>query len=242
MRGATDTVIAEVVDPLPGIAGTLKVAAVDGRAEFKDISVTGEGPFQLRFKAKGLREVVTHRLNVTTIYPTLKLVSGAVNGQRIDPGHRSVFVNAGEKISGNVMLEYSSYWPSASVILGAAATWGDRTKNFVDLNPLFTPAEHQPRRARFDFTAPDTSGTYHIVFAFDAEGNVEDFISGTNWRLPQPIWNDGNDIVDWTPAQLAHANTMGWTLSRFVKIEDSTGKPVVLAHPIASTVIDVVVR
>lgn len=140
------------------------------------------------------------------------------------------------------MLEYSSYWGSASVILGAAALWGDRKTNFLDLAPLFTPAEDQPRRTRIRFTAPETPGIYHIVIAFDAEGSVEDFMSGTNWRLPEPIWNDGNDIADWTPEQLAQAKAHGWADSRFVQIDNATGKPRVDPHPVAATVLDVVVR
>jgi DNA-binding SARP family transcriptional activator len=242
INGATDTVTVDVVDSFPGIEGTLKVAAIDGRAEFKDISVTGEGSFQLRFRAKGLQEVVARRINITGTMPTLRLTSGVVNGQQLDATHRAVTVRSGETIYGNLLLEYSSYWPSASVILGAAALWGDRTRNFVDLAPLFTPSEHQPRRTQIRFRAPEIAGTYHIVFAFDAEGNVEDFMSGTNWRLPAPIWNDGNDIADWTPAQLAQANKLGWAMSRFIKIDDATGKTVSLPHPVAATVIDVIVK
>ena len=80
--------------------------------------------------------------------------------------------------------------------------------------------------------------TIKKVFALDAEGNVEDFISGTNWRLPAPIWNDGSD----DSCTARSCQQMGWTMSRFVKIDDATGKPVVLPHQVAATVIDVVVR
>jgi hypothetical protein len=242
VRGAADTIYVDTVSSVTGISGTLKVVAVDGRAEFKDINVTGEGEFQLRFHARGLKDVLTQRLNVTGTMPTLRLISGVVNSQTIDPNHRSVTVKPGEEISGNLMLEYSSYWPSSSVILGATALWGDRTKNFVDLNSLFTPTERQPRRANIKFKAPMVPGHYYIVLAFDAEGNVEDFMSGTNWRLPGPIWNDGNDIADWSPEQMAQANALGWTMTRFIKIDDATGKPVTLPHPIAATVIDITVR
>ena len=145
-------------------------------------------------------------------------------------------------MSGSVMLEYSSYWGSASVILGATATWGDRRTNFVDLAPLFTPAQNQPRRAQFRFTAPQTNGIYHIVFAFDAEGNVEDFMSGTNWRMPEPIWDDGNDIFDWSDEQLAQANSRGYADSWFIQINNETGDPMKSAHPVAATVIDVIVK
>ncbi len=80
------------------------------------------------------------------------------------------------------------------------------------------------------------------MFAFDAEGNVEDFVSGTNWRFPGPIWNDGNDIADWTPAQLAQANTRGLVDSWYVQIDNDTGKPRADPHPVPATVIDVVVK
>jgi hypothetical protein len=241
--GASDTVTISVIESRPGIVGTLQVPSVDGRAEFKDVYVDGEGPISLRFTAKGMKEAVASRINVVDgNNPSLRLISGVINGQRVSPEKRVFTVKPGEVISGNLMLEYSSYWGSASVILGAAALWGDRKTNFLDLAPLFTPAEHQPRRTRIRFTAPETPGIYHIVLAFDAEGSVEDFISGTNWRLPEPIWNDGNDIADWTPEQLAQAKAHGWADSRFVQIDNATGKPRVDPHPVAATVLDVVVR
>jgi hypothetical protein len=242
VQHAGDTVTVETVETKPGIAGTLSAPAVDGRAVFNDVTVTGEGAFQLRFKSKKLKPALSHRINVTGTNPTLRLLSGVVNGQRIDAKHRTVTVNRGGRISGDLMLQYSSYWGSASVILGAIATWGDRRKNFLDLAPLFTPAENQPRRAHIQFSAPETGGIYHIVVAFDAEGGVEDFISGTNWRLPEPIWNDGNDIADWSPAQLAQANSQGWAMSKFVQIDNANGKPRTDPHPVAATVIDIVVR
>ena len=242
LQRAVDTIAVETVEAKPGLIGTLAIAAVGGRAVFNDLSVDGEGPVQLRFKVKGLKPALSHRFNVTGTNPTLRLISGVVNGQRIDASHRTITVNRGETISGDLLLHYTSYWGSASVILGATATWGDRKKNFVDLAPLFTPAENQPRRAHITFTAPETPGIYHIVVAFDAEGNVEDFMSGTNWRMPEPIWNDGNDIVDWTPEQLTQAKARGWVQSKFVQIDNATGKPRTDPHPVAATVLDVIVR
>jgi hypothetical protein len=242
VSGTADTVTVSAIEREPGITGTLKVAAVEGRADFKDVYVAGEGPVTLRFTSPRLKEAVARTINVTGSNPSLRFVSGLINGQQLTPSQRRVSVRPGEEISGNVMLNYSSYWGSASVILGAAALWGDRRTNFLDLAPLFTPAEGQPRRAAIRFKAPETPGTYHIVFAFDAEGNVEDFMSGTNWRLPGPIWNDGNDIADWTAEQLAHANRLGWVQSSFIRIDDKTGKPRRDPHPVAATVIDVIVK
>ena len=239
----SDTVFVEVIEDTPGISGTIAVAAREGRAEFNDLYVTGAGPVTLRFRAKGLGEAVASTINDSSKNkPTLRLLQARINGQDLSPAKRTVVVRPGAEIAGNVLLEYSSYWGSASVILGATPLWGDRRKNFLDLAPLFTPAERQPRRASIRFTAPETPGIYHIVLAFDAEGNVEDFMSGTNWRLPEPIWDDGNDIADWTPAQLEQARQQGWVQSTFVQIDNDTGKLRIDPHPVPATVIDVVVR
>ncbi len=240
--GAADTVTVSTLDPKPRLVGTLRVAAVDGRAHFKDVYIEGEGAVRLRFTSGRLKPADARPINVSGSRPSLRLLSGVINGQPVSPSKRSFTVTPGELISGDLILEYSSYWGSASVILGAAALWGDRTTNFLDLAPLFTPAERQPRRTSIRFRAPETPGTYFIVFAFDAEGSVEDFMSGTNWRLPRPIWNDGNDIADWTPAQLAQANAMGSADSRFVQIDNVTGKPRTDPHPVPATVIEVFVR
>lgn len=35
--------------------------------------------------------------------------------------------------------------------------------------------------------------------------------SGTNWLVGAPRWFDGNDIIDWTAAQIAQANREGHT-------------------------------
>ena len=242
ITGSSDTVIVSTVEATPGIHGTLSIAAKEGRAEFNDISVTGEGPVTLRFTAAGLKPAVTRTINIGDSKPVLRFVSGVINGQTITPEKRAFVVAPGADITGDVRLEYSSYWGSASVILGAVAMWGERRTNFLDLAPLFTPAENQPRRASIRFKAPETPGIYHIVFAFDAEGNVEDFVSGTNWRLLGPIWNDGNDIADWTPEQLKQANRLGWAQSAFVQIDNATGKPRRDPHPVPATVIDVIVK
>lgn len=244
VRGATNSVTVDAVGGKPGLEGTLTVSAIDGRAEFKDITLTGEGAASLRFRAAGLREVIANALNTHERHSTLRLVSAVINRQSLSARQHRIVVGRGEEIAGTLRLEYSSYWASASVILGATPTWGDRRTSFVGLAPLFTPAVNQPRGANIRFKAPETAGIYHIIVAFDAEGGVEDFMSGTNWRIPKPIWNDGNDIVDWTPAQLAQANALGWVQTKFVKVDDTacSYRHLTQAHEVPATVIDVVVR
>ncbi|HUR00755.1 MAG TPA: AAA family ATPase [Gemmatimonadaceae bacterium] len=248
VRGASDTVSVDVIGGGTALLGTRSVAARDGRAVFSDISLGKSPPLTsthgtvLRFKSRGLTSVQSSEFNVPNGHSTLRLVAAVINGQVLSPSHRQLVVKRGEQIEGTVKLEYSSFWASASVILGVTATWGDRARNFIDLAPLTTPVVNQPRRAAITFKAPDKPGTYHIVFAFDAEGNVEDFISGTNWKLPEPVWNDGNDIADWSATQLAHANEAGWAATRIYRIDDVSNKAGFFPHSVASTAIDVVVK
>lgn len=243
-----DTVTAEIVSGNETLGGTQSVVATNGRAVFSDLYLGRERTQAsargtvLTFKARGLRTAISREFNLPNGHSTLSLVSGILAGQALGPNKRIVRVSPGEIISGTLHLQYSSLWASASVILGATPTWGDRKKDFVDLAPLTTPVVNQPRRANVSFRAPDTPGLYHIVVAFDAEGNVEDFMSGTNWKLPEPVWNDGNDIADWSASQFAQANRFGWVETRILKINDLNNKVEMLAHPIPATVIDVVVR
>ncbi len=248
LASSGDTVTVEIVTGNAALEGTKSVIATNGRAVFTDLYLSHERtPASTRgtvltFKARGLRTVTSREFNLPNEHSTLRLVSGILAGQTVGPNNRTIRVLPGGTISGTIHVQYSSLWASASVILGATPTWGDRRKDFVDLAPLTTPVFNQPRRANLSFRAPVKPGLYHIVVAFDAEGNVEDFMSGTNWKLPEPVWNDGNDIADWNSAQFAHANKFGWAGTRLLKINELNNKVEMLAHPVPATVIDVVVR
>lgn len=103
--------------------------------------------------------------------------------------------------------------------------------------PAYNPGGQPTAPGGHQLSRTDKPGHYYIVVAFDAEGNVEDFMSGTNWKMPVPIWNDGNDIVDWSSAQLAHANAFGWADTRILKINDLNNKVEMLPHSVPATVI-----
>jgi hypothetical protein len=69
-------------------------------------------------------------------------------------------------------------------------------------------------------TAPSVTGTYYIVFAFRAEKTEAQVASATNWAYSNnaAVWNDGNDIADFTSSQASTAQNTGrapvsWLLS-----------------------------
>jgi len=45
-------------------------------------------------------------------------------------------------------------------------------------------------------------GTYPLLVVFAAETELRFVASGTNWLLREPVWNDGNDLADFTPEQV----------------------------------------
>lgn len=243
VKGSHDSVTAQLVAGIGILQGTTTVAAKDGRAVFTDLSLTDEEHrAALRFTARGLQPIESGWVNDNKYPAILKLVDGRVNGQRITPSDRRIVVHPDEQITASLHLVYSSLWPTASVMLGATPTWGDRRRDLVDLAPLATPAVDQPRRTSFVMKGPSRPGLYHIILAFDAEGNVEDFMSGTNWTLKHPIWHDGNDIVDWTPAQIAEANSFGRVTTTLVRINSSTAKPSIEPHTVGATAIEILAR
>jgi hypothetical protein len=139
----------------------------------------------------------------------LRLVAADLNGQRLSPAQRVARVRAGDTIALAFDLVYTSPWPAANVVMGAAPSWGDPAKTFVRLTSLVTPARDFAVHTETRMPAPRTPGRYHIVVAFGAEENVRYLLSGTNWTLGRAIWNDGNDVAAWTAAQREEADRVG---------------------------------
>ena len=211
VEDATDSVTATIVNGDGTLSGTTTVAAVAGRAIFDDLRLAGSGAFVLRFTADRLKAVATTpiQLGNEARRSHLRLVRAELNGVTLSPADPSLRVATGDTISGQVEFRYSSLWGAAAVMLGAAPAWGDRTTNVSTLGPLMTPAANQVYSARLQFAAPRAPGVYHIIFAFQAEPTVDHIFSATNWVVGQPVWNDGNDIVDWSEEQIAAAKATG---------------------------------
>lgn len=219
VSSATDTVHVAVVGGRALLRGATAVAAVNGRATFSDLLAPRvEQPMAVRFWARGILPVQVRIDPDDDASSSLRLVSAMLNGQQLGPSARRLDVAAGDSITGTVQFRYTSAWGAASVMLGAVPTWGDRRTDFVTVGPLVTPARDLVRHASLAILAPRRPGCYHLIFAFQAEGNMEQIASGTNWSVGHPVWGDGNDVAGWSNEQLAEANRAGavrsWLLRR----------------------------
>jgi len=208
---ATDSVTAALMGDDGELGGTTTVEAVAGRAVFDNLSLAGTGNFVLRFTSDRLEDAFSDefRIGKEAELSRLRLVAAELNDVVLSPANPSLRVAPGGSIVGRAEFRYTSRWGAAAVMFGLVPTWGDRATNFVTVGPLVTPAENLTQTATIQLEAPGQPGVYHIIFVFQAEPSVEYIFSVTNWTMGRPIWNDGNDIIDWSREQIAVANVTG---------------------------------
>jgi hypothetical protein len=120
-----------------------------------------------------------------------------------------VRIAPGDSLRLDLILRYTSRWPAASVLLGGTTTWGDRERSHFTIKPLLTPVDSAFQHVSLALEGPSRPGRYAIILFFEAEDAIHFIASGTNWLARRPVWHDGNDVVDWTPAQLAEAKRVG---------------------------------
>jgi hypothetical protein len=150
-------------------------------------------------------------------FSTLFLDYGSVNGRNVyDNGpsnvKRDVPVTPGQKISGYVQLEYNNSWAAGTrVVIGITTSWGDNSQSFIDKGTLNSGTGYI--NIPFNFTAPSETGKHHIIIAYRAETTTAHVMSMTNWAAGSPVWNDGNDIADWSETQISEANNNGRVLA-----------------------------
>ncbi|MFN2317428.1 MAG: AAA family ATPase [Gemmatimonadales bacterium] len=235
------------------LEGTLSRPVEWGRAEFDDLVVGGGGAFQLEVHAAGLPPVQTGRIFAGAdgggAHPSLRILSGEVNGQRVDSSSRVIRVRAGAEIEGRLSFEAVTTARTAAILMGAVALWGDRTTNFMPMEALpphgvsaFT-TEIRDAHSRRRFRAPTTPGRYQILFLSDTETEMRYIASWTNWIVGQPAWFDGNDLHDLTAEQLALIASGGRVLrpKLFVMPGDSGGTRI-MDHMVAGAVLEVIVE
>jgi hypothetical protein len=142
-------------------------------------------------------------------YASVRIVAGTLNNQRVSWSQPSIQVEAGETITGLVTIRTSNtYTPGAVVPLGMHWSWDQRggAKQLISSD---IPSTSTTWVAPVNFVAPDVPGEYWIVFASNAEFNLDQVFSCTNWQVGQVIWNDGNDLFDLSPRALLESSQSG---------------------------------
>jgi hypothetical protein len=145
---------------------------------------------------------------------TMRLLSGTLAGQAVSPQSRVITVPAGTSIVGSFEVEINSTYGQTAVMVAAATpTWGDHASSVINLGNFGTPVSGLTRTVPINLIAPATPGTYYIIAAFRGEFTAAQVLSCTNWSYGgSAVWNDGNDVAQWSAATIQTASASGAVL------------------------------
>lgn len=154
----------------------------------------------------------------------LELVSGEMNGHPIDAANPIIVARPGEPLTGSVDLSISSGFTYAAMAAGMTPSWGSHEHSMIDLGGFETPISRLRRTVPINLRAPSSEGEYLIAFVFRGEFNAAQILSATNWTTPnhRPIWNDGDDVADWTSAMIWDAIRNGRVCAPYRERSSST--------------------
>jgi hypothetical protein len=124
-----------------------------------------------------------------------RIVSLRANG--VDVGDSFIATaKLGDSIRFDVGFEYTTVHSTANYIVGAMPSWGKRDVSAIRLAGLPRPVVNAWRTVSFAVGSPQQAGEHYVVILMDMEDTVEHMFSGTSWKTGEPVWNDGNDILD----------------------------------------------
>lgn len=203
-------VVLETSDSAAVLRGDTIVDVADGYARYSELTIEqaaglrGEDPPTLRFSgvgAVGTAAVTLRGITYGGRGEDLSLVRASIDGRVVD--HRApIRLRAGDTVRLGLMLDYTTPHPTANIPLGFAVTWGPRDSSVTRIAGLPRPVRDGRLTSTFTIALPDQPGHHHIILALGYEESVDHIMSGTNWTLGAPIWNDGNDVQDLSEAQL----------------------------------------
>lgn len=149
------------------------------------------------------------RIRVDERYRRLTLLAGDANGTELDPTNPTVIVAPGGSLSGSLEVQFGTSYPSSHVFpLAATPTWGDREEVYWQIHGDMHNGNSY--LCNYDLAAPQAPGIYHLILATASEYNAAQIVSGTHWSSHgTPIWGNGDDLYDWTPAIIQRAQSEG---------------------------------
>jgi hypothetical protein len=149
---------------------------------------------------------------------TVEIVSGAGAFDTINSEQKKITVSPGAALQGAVTLRVLNLGPGFAVALMVETpSWGDHAASWRLLGNL--PTGEVTRMANIDLHAPLQPGIYHILFAFQLELSGGNVASGTNWSTRGDVWNDGNDLAEFSPLQIRNAQSWGCAIDPWLMPE-----------------------
>jgi hypothetical protein len=141
-------------------------------------------------------------------YWNLEFVGGEINDQSLAAGNQEIDVSSGEAIQGSFDMRFTHNRASTVVFpLAASPNWGER-------DSVFWLESSDMRNGRtytvdVDLIAPDQPGTYFLVAASFDTYTAAEVMSATSYHASRPVWNNGDDVYDWSSLLLEEAMSEG---------------------------------
>lgn len=237
-----DTVRVEVLHGPGALIGNTVAPVMNGRASFGELDLTESGQYVLRFTGRGYRPVDTDTFvaGVTsTGFPSLRILGGRLNGRLLTAPAPVLHMERGGRLQGELELSYSSYWTAAAVFLCGGTSWGPAAESWWTVKPLATPTTGTRRGIRLDLPGPAEPGTYRLVLALYADRSCDFIMSGTNWNMERPVWDDGNDLVRLDPVQLRAARSTGTVVIPQLRNHLELGPGALVPTPVGAAVLEI---
>lgn len=143
---------------------------------------------------------------------TLQIVSGSGAFASISAANKTLSVLPAATLTGAVNLQALNYGTSGQIApLIYTPSWGQPSNSWRLINSWIATGP-SAQQAQVSVTVPAAPGAYYIIFAFAMEIGGDHVASASNWGLGYDVWNDGNDIAEFSGAQLKKAQVDGYTV------------------------------
>ncbi|RJS70404.1 PKD domain-containing protein, partial [Methanophagales archaeon] len=149
----------------------------------------------------------------------VKLISGTLAGQDINSSNPEITVSPDKQISGSFDISVKNTGHSGSIFpIVATPNWGSHESCYWSITGHQAPGI-KTHTVNVVLTAPSKPGVYYIIVAGQWELSTANVASGTNWRVGENHWNDGNDLADWSTTKIEEAINSGLVIADWEKVE-----------------------
>lgn len=143
----------------------------------------------------------------------IQIETGTDLFSQLSPVNKSITVHPEAPLFGQIEASVLDQAPTYPGFLIGTPSWGDDSKSYWTIENLLN-TDTSTMRTSISLTTPAQSGVYFIIFAFQLETGGDYAASATNWSVGKDIWNDGNDIAEFTSSQIDQAQQFGCTINK----------------------------
>jgi hypothetical protein len=175
-------------------------------------------------------EAMTHYDDPLTT-SSVQIQSGTGSFLDVSGSNKVIYAQPGDTLSGDLSVQTINGMASSNrAPLIWTPSWGDHSSSFRTINDWISSGAAS-YSTDVSITIPSTTGTYYIIFAFNAEVTGAQVASCTSWRYEELFselsWNDGNDVAGLSAQQIAQLNSAGRTTVTYqhadIQTDDSDG-------------------